>query len=250
MTDEILYGLRPGDTEDRMVNSRRFYSNKNKGLLALELDVPLTIQAKLIFKELEFSFSNSDAPFYRDKEVRRIIGNLAWDLGMSDIGKRDKFSYLIEDAGHFQSEIAALIKLMAVAGERSRYPGRKVTIEGIISTLRSRMDTFMAIHGEMTAVHLLLQKHFIAERCGAINLQKFDYDKLTIFYEPLYLYRDEYFDAPSGENLLNYLRCWEHLVAEPYYQLLPRASKAKKKNLKIRELADQLEAYAFMELIS
>lgn len=252
MTTELVYGTAPGATEERMIKSERFYSATTGKFTGPNLKDPLTIQAETIFNSLDVSCANHQSTFYRNEDIKKLIGSLGWNLGVSDWTLQNKLSKLVGGIEDFRSGTAELIQLMELAGKRARYEGRKKSIKRAISILESRVSTFMDIYKTMSSTHVLLQNHFIAQRCETPHRKSVSNEKLAIFYEPLYSHRDKYFLEPSGENLLNYLKCWEHLINEPYYKkyILKSGKKRKRKRVasEVQVLADELEIYALMEV--
>jgi hypothetical protein len=253
VTEEFLYGTRPGDTEDRILKSWKYYALGDGRFIGPELQDPLTKQARTLFNELDEACFKESSPFYRNKDIRKKISALAWRLGLSDRAVDNKLLRLISGIDEFRNGIAELVELMEDAGRRARYEGRKSSIKRVVSKLRSRMQKFMNTYEQMNSLHVLLQSHFIAQRCDTPHHKEVHDEKLTIFYEPLYHHRDKYFEDPSSVNLSNYLKCWEHLTREPYYRQLltkkyEKQEKIQKRAAKIQELTDELEIYALMEM--
>lgn len=253
MTAEIIYGTAPGATEERMTHIERYYSLDNRRFLGPKLQDPLSLQAELIFNELDISCVREDMPFYRNEDIRNLIGSLGWELGVRDWKLKNKLSQLVGGIEDFKSGAAELIRLMEIAERRARYEGRKRSIRRAVATLKSRMKIFMETYEILSPTHVLLQSHFIAQNCETPHRDSLG-ERLTIFYEPLYSHRDKYFREPSGENLLNYLKCWEHLINEPYYkEYILKSGKEKKRvrsAVRVQALADELEVYGLLAVAS
>lgn len=252
MSAELIYGTAPGATEERMIKIERFYSSITGKFNGPKLQDPLTSQAEIIFNGLDVSCANHQATFYRNDDVRKLIGSLGWKLGVRDWTLQNKLSTLVGGIDDFRSGTVELIQLMELAGKRARYEGRKQSIKRVVSIVKSRTKDFMDIYETLNPIHVILQSHFIAQRCDTPHRGSVSDERLTIFYEPLYSHRDKYFQEPSSENLLNYLKCWEHLVNESYYKeyILKSGKKRKRERVatEVQALADELEVYALMEV--
>lgn len=252
MTTELVYGTAPGATEERMIKKERFYSSITGKFNGPNLQDPLTIQAETIFNSLDVSCANHQSTFYRNEDIKKLIGSLGWKLGVRDWTLQNKLWKLVGGIEDFRSGTAELIQLMELAEKRARYEGRKQSIRRVVSMLESRAKDFMNSYETLSPTHVLLQTHFITQRCETPHRKSLRKEELTIFYEPLYKHRDMYFQEPSSENLLNYLKCWEHLVNEPYYRdyILKSGKKRKRERVasEVQVLADELEIYALMEV--
>lgn len=254
MTAEVIYGTAPGATEERMLKKERFYSSITGKFNGPKLQDPLTIQAEIIFNSLDVSGANHQTPFYRNEDIKKLIASLGWKLGVRDWTVQNKLSKLVGAIEDFRSGTVKLIQLMELAERRARYEGRKQSIKRVVSILESRTKDFMDTYETLSSTHVLLQTHFITQRCETPHRKALRSEDLTIFYEPLYNHRDKYFREPSGENLLNYLKCWEHLINEPYYKdyILKKGKEKKRERSAARAqaLADELEVYGLMAVTS
>lgn len=252
MTTELVYGTAPGATEERMLKKERFYSSITGKFNGPNLQDPLSRQAEVIFNELDLSCVREDMPFYRNDDVRKLIGSLGWKLGVRDWTLQNKLSKLVGGIEDFRSGTVELVQLMELAERRARYEAHKQSIRQVVSMLKSRTADFIETYENLSSTHVLFQSHFIAQCCDTPHRKSVSNEKLAIFYEPLYSHRDKYFLEPSGENLLNYLKCWEHLINEPYYKkyILKSGKKRKRERVasEVQVLADELEIYALMEV--
>lgn len=229
-----------------MFNLSNYYSNEHRRWAGVAAADPFTKQFKILFDELRENYYRQGDPLFGKKAVLTKIGKLSSMLKMNDAREKDKLPIIVGELSSFREGVLELIKLMEASAKRARSDSRARDILRAVSKLQNRMETIVIMYEKITRSHVLLQSHFVAQRCGTKHKKEFEDQRLNIFYEPLYHYRDEYFKTHSNENLSNYLRCWEHLIQEPYYSRIADQELNRDHALEVQGLADELEIYALL----
>lgn len=113
------------------------------------------------------------------------------------------------------------------------------------------MQTSVAIHERLSPIHLILDEHFRVEVLSMPRREESETSVAAMFYEPLYTYRDQFFTSGSLAALESYLRSFETLRNEAYYEeeLIDLTDTRKLSELRARvdSLTSELEVYLLME---
>ncbi len=117
-----------------------------------------------------------------------------------------------------ETAVADFLELLERTHKRARADYRKDELVSLKSDVENSLKELLELQKTLTPAHQWIHGSFVARVVRRPRSKDIDNGEKAIFYEPLYLLRDAFFESPSELVIQEYIRIAEELDTEEFHR--------------------------------